>query len=146
MKVHIQVPANEELLTRGLIVRCAPKGYPWSEGQLGKYAKSKGVYIIHHASSIIYVGKTDSPTMTFGMRLRREFQETASARRHIYPKLEQLATPPEILVSFLTLPEVQELVQGEEVTLDAYVKIAILEQTLIGVYKPEFQTILRQAC
>lgn len=139
MKVHIQIPSKERILTCSQVVRLAPKGHSWSKDQLGEYAKDKGVYMIHHGGLIAYVGKTDGPTMTFGARLRREFQETASGRRHIYPKLERLVTPPQILVSFLTLPDVQDLVRSEEVMLDDFAKVAILEQALIQVYKPKFQ-------
>lgn len=140
MKVHIQIPSKERILTCSQVVQLAPKGHSWSKDQLGEYAKDKGVYMIHHGGSIVYVGKTDGLTMTFGARLRREFQETTSGRRHIYPKLERLVIPPQILVSFLSLPDVQELVRSEEeVMLDDFAKVAILEQTLIQVYKPEFQ-------
>jgi hypothetical protein len=47
--------------------------------------------MIHHAGAIKYVGKTDAPTMSYGTRLRREFAESTSSRRHNYPKLVLLA-------------------------------------------------------
>src|ERR1035437_9798975 len=53
----------------------------------------------HYGGSIKYVGKSGSPSMSYGMRLRREFQETASGGKHIYPKLALLSVPPDIMVS-----------------------------------------------
>lgn len=139
MKVHICVPSRDSVLVRNLAVQLAPKGQSWLKSQLREYADDQGLYIIHQEGEVLYVGKTDGPTMTFGARLRREFQATASKGRHIYPKLEKLSTPPGILVSFITLPEVRELVYSEEVALDDFAKIAVLEQTLVQVYNPKFQ-------
>jgi hypothetical protein len=107
---------------------------------IGEYAKRQGCYVIHRGGSILYVGKTDGSTMTFGMRLRREFQETASQGRHIYPKLAAFTVPPEIQASFLSFPQIRDLVCCEETDLDDLSKIAIVEQTLIQIYEPEFQT------
>ena len=70
----------------------AIKGVTWKASCLGECAKENGVYIIHHGGSIVYVGKTGSPTMSYGDRLRREFQEGASSGRHIFPKLAALST------------------------------------------------------
>jgi hypothetical protein len=139
MKVHIEVPSEDQLLSHSVIVKIALKGHSWSQYQLGEYAKSQGIYIIHHGRKIMYVGKTDGPTMSFGARLRREFQENAAKGKHIYPKLASLPTPPEIRVSFLTLSQMQNLLTSEGSTLDDITKIAILEQTLINIYKPELQ-------
>ncbi|MGH9515829.1 MAG: hypothetical protein ACRD3P_09165 [Terriglobales bacterium] len=104
-----------------------------------KNAKETGVYVIHHAGNIKYVGKTDSPTMSFGARLRREFQEGASGGRHNYPKLAALTIPPEILVSFFSAKAVGELVKMEGFTLSGFGKIRILEIALTHTYNPEFQ-------
>jgi hypothetical protein len=71
----------------------------WTESCLSESAKLTGVYVIHHGGSIKYVGKTGSPSMSYGMRLRREFQETASSGKDIYLELALLAVPPEIKVS-----------------------------------------------
>ena len=78
--------------------------------------------------------------MTFGMRLRREFQESASQRKHIYPKLERLTVPPPIKVYILPTGEVRELVRASDTTLTDIQCIEILECALIQVFKPEFQT------
>ena len=139
MKVHITVPSEDQLLSHSVVVKIALKGQSWSQDQLGEYAKRQGIYVIHHRERIIYIGKTDGSTMTFGMRLRREFQETASQGKHIYPKLASLAIPPDIRVSFLTLPQIHHLVDSEETTIDDIAKTGILEQTLICIYNPELQ-------
>ena len=76
--------------------------------------------------------------MSFGMRLRREFQETASQRRHIYPKLEALRVPPDIMVYFFPAEEIRGLVSVTSETLTDAQRIAIFETALIQVYRPEF--------
>ena len=120
-------------------MKLAPKGKSWSEKQLADNAKNQGVYILVRGRQILYVGKTDGPSMTFGVRLRREFQESAAQGKHVYKKLTQPSTDAEISVAFLPTSEVQELVQCEGFCLNHQGKIAILEQALIQSYQPEFQ-------
>jgi hypothetical protein len=73
------------------------------------------------------------------MRLRREFQETASSGKHIYPKLALLSVPPEIKVSFFSAAEIEKLVVTEELSLNSFEKIEIFETAAIHAYQPEFQ-------
>jgi len=140
VKIEVEIPQKEQVLQSGLVVRVARRGESWSEKQLGRYAKEQGVYVICHDDSIKYVGKTDGPTMSFGMRLRREFQETASQRRHIYPRLAGLPVPPHIRVCFLDFTKLRALVQAHGIALDDVGRTAILEQALMHAYDPDFQS------
>jgi len=139
MKIEIKIPPREMILSGGKVVCLATRGKSWSERQLGDYAKDTGVYVIHHAGSVKYVGKTNRPSMSFGMRLRREFQEKASQRRHIYPKLEKLTVPPPIYVFFFGMRDVCNLVKTEDAKIDDVGKIEIFEQALLHSLKPEWQ-------
>lgn len=98
-----------------------------------------GVYVIHHAGDIKYVGKTNGPAMSLGMRLRREFQESASGGKHIYPKLASLVAPPSIMVSFFPAAAIQELIQVSGMKLGSVQIIEIFEAVLIQAYEPAFQ-------
>lgn len=139
MKIEILIPSLAELFQNGCPVQLALKGKSWFKSQLGNYAKEKGIYILYHQGVVKYIGKTDGPSMSFGMRLRREFQESASQGKHIYPKLAQLSSEYPIMAYFLTLSDVKKhiLVSGGILTNENL--NVIFEQVLIQVYKPEFQ-------
>jgi hypothetical protein len=139
-KISLEFPLKEEVMSRGIEVPLAPKGQSWYTGKLGKYAYKQGVYVIFHNNQIKYVGKTNGQTMDFGTRLRREFQETASQRNHIYPKLEKLQTPPPIYVSFFSTEDLRELIHTEIETFNKNEEgiIEIFEQVLKCAYKPEW--------
>ena len=87
------------------------------------------MYVIRYSGVIKYVGKTDAPSMSYGMRLRREFQETASSGKHNYPRLALLALPPEIMVSFFSSKAIDTLVKAEGLTLNAWGKVEVFETT-----------------
>lgn len=140
MDIKINVPTQENTVGNSFPVNIARRGERWKQSQLGQHANEKGIYIIHHNSTIKYVGSTVGTTMTFGVRLRREFQYSAAQGKHIYPKLSQLFTPPDIKVSLINLEKVNSLIESIDFGIDAMGKVLILEQTLIAVYKPEFQT------
>jgi hypothetical protein len=93
----------------------------------------------HYGGSIKYVGKSGSPSMSYGMRLRREFQETASGGKHIYPKLALLSVPPDIMVSFFSAKDIERLVTTEGMSLNSFEKIEVFETAAIHAYQPEFQ-------
>ena len=139
MKVDISVLPQSELLNGACWVRIARRGESWSESCLGSAAKDQGVYIIHHAGKVKYVGKTDGASMSFGMRLRREFQESASGGRHIFPKLAALSVPPDIGVSLLPASAIRRLVSVTGTALTDVQLIPIYEAALIQVHRPEFQ-------
>ncbi len=139
-RVVVEVPRKDEILTGGVEARIAPKGTPWLARDLGQFANERGVYVIPHEGIVKYVGKTDGAKMSFGMRLRREFQETASQGRHIFPKLAALKVPPSIKVSFFRAETIQGLVHAEGAVLTNNQRIAMFEAALIQLYEPDFQT------
>ncbi len=139
MRLTIDVPDAKETMLQACAVPLATRGVRWSESCLGQNAKETGVYVIHHFGVIKYVGKTDAPTMSFGMRLRREFQETASSGKHNYPKLALLSVPPDIMVSVFSSKTIGTLVNAEGFTLNAWGKVEVFETALIHAYDPEFQ-------
>lgn len=139
MRLTIDIPERETACAKACPVAIAIKGVKWKASCLGDNAKGTGVYVIHHGGTIKYVGKTGSPGMSFGMRLRREFQQTASGNKHIYPKLAALIVPPSIMVSFFSGKEIDKLVVVEGMTLNGFEKTEIFETAAIQVYQPEFQ-------
>src|ERR1700721_2793476 len=76
--------------------------------------------------------------MSFGTPLRREFQQTASSDRHIYPELALLNVPPAIMVSFFSGKDIEKLVITEGMTLNSFEKIEIFESAAIHAYGPAF--------
>ena len=106
---------------------------------MGADAKEQGVYVIHHGDTILYVGKTDGDKMTFGVRLRREFQESASGGRHIFPKLVALRRPPDLAVYLFPASAIGKMVFVHGVDVSSTELIPVLEAVLIAAYKPVFQ-------
>jgi hypothetical protein len=139
MRLTIDIPDPGIAIARACPVPLAIKGVTWRESCLGERAKETGVYVIHHGGAIKYVGKTGSPGMSFGMRLRREFQQTASSDKHIYPKLALLPVPPNIMVSVFSGKDIEKLVITEGMTLNSFEKIEIFETAVIHAYQPDFQ-------
>lgn len=136
MKLYITVPNKKHVLKTGLPVLLAPKGKSWHENCLRDFKKKRGVYVIHHRGQIKYVGKTAGKSMSFGMRLRRHFQEKA-AGKHTYPRLKKLIVPPEIKVSFFPIEDIRKMISppgGNDEQL-----IALLEAVLIKECDPDFQ-------
>lgn len=139
MKIEVDIPPTEKVLSGGYPVPVAPKGVSWSASLLGSKGKDYGVYVIHHSDSIKYVGKTAGSSMSFGMRLRREFQETASQGQHIYPKLKELKTPPDIKVYFFGEAQIRDLVSTVGFNLSNSHRIELFESALRCAYDPDFQ-------
>jgi hypothetical protein len=139
MKVEIEIPSTDVLLAGSREVRIAPKGSKWEAKCLDKFAKRRGVYVIHHDGQIVYVGKTNSPSMSFGKRLRGHFQETASAGEYIFPLLTKLPVPPPILVALVPSESISTLVKTDGVSLNDYERIEIVEAVFIQAFKPKFQ-------
>jgi hypothetical protein len=144
MRLTIDIPDSQQAVQMACPVPLAIKSVTWKESCLGKQAKESGVDVIHHGGAIMYVGKTGSPGMSFGARLRREFQQTASGDRHLYPKLALLTVPPDIMVSFFSGKEIDKLVSAEGMTLNGFEKIEIFEIAAIHAYRPDFQRHLEK--
>lgn len=139
MEIKINIPDKSSMIKDGINVAISPRGVSWFQSVLGNKAKEKGVYVIHHVGAIKYVGKTNGAKMTFGIRLRRHFQETA-AGKHTYPRLAQLVTPPEIKVTIYSLEEICKLTSHNLNSPIRIQLIPIFESALIAAYKPEFQS------
>jgi len=139
IKIEFSVPEIEEILSKGITINLAKKGESWSETQLGKYAKKIGVYVIHHDNKIIYVGKTDEKTMSFGKRLRREFQQSASQNKHLFPKLLKLKPPQKIRVTFFDSEEIASYMILSGSNIKEKGMIRIFEQILTQLIEPTFQ-------
>lgn len=139
IRVQIDVPPIEEVIQEGCPVGLAGKGATWIQSCLGQKGKETGVYVIHHGRDVKYVGKTNGPTMSFGVRLRREFQESASGGKHLYPQLAALATPPPIMVYLFSAADIRKRIESIGVAFEEYQVIEIFETVLIHVYQPQFQ-------
>lgn len=107
---------------------------------LGDARSDVGVYVIHHRGNIKYVGQTSGPSMNFGIRLRRHFQQGA-AGEHTYPRLNAIETPPDIQVSLYNPQEILTFVyyKGIRQSVDRNAVIRLFEAALIISLKPEFQ-------
>lgn len=135
----ISIPERKEMLKNSVSVPIAPKGVSWFQKCLGDHASEKGVYVIHHRNSIKYIGKTNGKSMSFGMRLRRHFQETAAGSKHTYPKLSVLETPPGIKVKMIPLVEIKKHIQHDITKVSDLELIPLFEAALIVSFKPKFQ-------
>ena len=138
-KMNIFLPEKKELLNNSIAVAVAPEGTSWFQNCLGELASEKGVYVIHHRDDIKYIGKTNGKSMSFGMRLRRHFQEKAAGRNHTYQKLSVLPTPPGIMVKMIPLKEIKKYIQHDIAQVNKLDLIPLFEAALIVSLKPEFQ-------
>jgi hypothetical protein len=135
MQVKLQIPTRAHILSGGFVVHVAKAGQAWSKAQLGAYADLSGVYIHHCNGEILYVGKTTGGDFgTFGERLRREFQELASGNSALHQLLCSQAG--EIRTYCLDLQDLDMMVDQGPMKLDEKRKALIMEQVLIGIYKP----------
>jgi len=134
MQISITVPIKADIVNSGFHVRVAEKGKSWSKGQLGDYADKKGVYIHHSGGKILYIGKATSGDYgTFGERLRREFQETASSNSSLHQLLKQHR---DVKTYLLDLNDIDMMVNPGPMVLSPERKALIMEQVLIGLYEP----------
>jgi hypothetical protein len=140
MKLQIEIPSLEDIVTKGCRVPLAPGGQQWKSKCLGQAGKGKGVYVIHHNGELQYIGKTNGPSMSFSTRLRREFQEKASGGKHIYPKLASLITPPDVMVTLFPAEQIETLVRVEGCKIGRWQMIEIFETAMIQVLFPKWQS------
>jgi hypothetical protein len=141
MEVTISVPLKADIVhSIRFPVTVSAEGVTWRKGQLGDYSNKRGVYIHHCNGKILYVGKaTKGEYGTFGERLRREFQFLAAgANKKLHSLLAKQSHP--VYCYFLDLDDVDAMVNPGSMTLDRETKALILEQVLIGIYKPEGNT------
>lgn len=139
MRITIEIPMLQEIVSQGCSVPLARRGTRWESKCLGSDGKAVGVYAIHHGGELEYVGKTNGRTMNFATRLRREFHETAAGGKHIYPKLSLLTVPPEIKVTLFTKDQIDTLVSVEDGKLTLWQKVEIFETAMIQTLYPSLQ-------
>jgi hypothetical protein len=136
MRVSINIPLKADIVTGGFEIGVSALGESWTKDQLGAYADSRGVYVLHSNGKILYIGKTTTGSFgTFSQRLRREFQESASQNSDLHQLLASQSHP--IKAYLLDLQDLDMMVGSELITLSAERKALIVEQVLIGVYEPE---------
>ena len=136
MLVTINIPTKAQILGGGFLVSIARVGEPWSKKQLGAYATKRGVYVHHADGRILYVGKTTAgDTATFGERFRREFQSSASNASALHQLLADQRMP--VRSYLLDLEDLDMMVDQGPMKLDAERKALIMEQLLIGIFKPD---------
>ena len=136
-EIKINVPLKSQIVYSGIKIPIASKkGEKWSKLILGDYTNKRGVYIHHSNNKILYVGNTtQGPYGTFGERLRREFQYTASVNSRLHQLLASQKNP--VFSYFLDLDDIDSMINTGSSTLKKERKALILEQVLIGVYSPE---------
>ena len=107
----------------------------WLKSQLGHYADQSGVYILHSAGAILYVGKTTKGKWgTFGERLRREFQQSAAQNNKLHQLLAAQKSP--IRAYLMDLEDISMMIDTASLNLSPERKALVLEQVLIGIYQP----------
>lgn len=135
MEVKLSIPTKAQILSGGFVVSVSTTGQEWSKSQLGEYAQLKGVYVHHCDGRILYVGKaTEGAYGTFGERLRREFQTKASGDSELHQLLAQQKK--EIRAYCLDLNDLDMMVDPGPMHLAPERKALIMEQVLIGIYRP----------
>jgi hypothetical protein len=136
MEVRLSIPTKAQIISGGFVVSVSTSGEEWSKSQLGDYANAKGVYVHHSGGRILYVGKTTEGAYgTFGERLRREFQTKASGDSALHQLLARQTR--EIRSYCLDLEDLDMMVDPGPMILERERKALIMEQVLIGLYRPE---------
>ena len=134
MKVNL--PTKEELLSKGIVIPLAPRGEGWSKKFLGIFSKRSGVYIHYCDDEIVYIGQTTMGKRgTFGDTMRREFHETSASNDYLHRFIKEHQDC--VKTRFLDLEEIDKIVDSGEIELTPQRKALILEQILIGQYKPK---------
>lgn len=136
MEIKVKIPIKADIVFQGFPVSISPAGTTWKKEQLGDYADKSGVYVHHCDGKILYVGKTTSGKWgTFSERLRREFQEKASAKSPLYQLL--LSQTKTIKTFMLDLDDIDMMVDSGPIQLSKERKALIMEQIIIGIFQPE---------
>lgn len=135
MRLTIEVPTREDVTATGFVVPVAPRGTSWLSGCLEDHANRSGVYVLHTAGQILYVGKTtEGDHGNFGDRLRRHFHGPSASNSATHRLLAAQAAP--IRAHLLDLDAIDVLVTVEDGALTRERKALVLEQVLIGLFAP----------
>lgn len=139
MNVSLSIPTKAQVISGGFLVTAASLNESWSKSQLGHYADKSGVYILHSAGEILYVGKTTTGDFgNFGERLRRHFQQSSSQNSQVHQLLAAL--PGEIRAYLLDLEDISMMIDAASASLSPERKALVMEQVLIGIYQPRGNT------
>jgi excinuclease UvrABC nuclease subunit len=129
------VPTKAQVISGGFPLTCAGPNASWAKSQLGHYADRSGVYILHAAGAILYVGKTTTGDFgTFGERLRRHCQFSASQNSRVHQLLVAQETP--VYAYLLDLEDISMMIDAASMSLSPERKALVMEQILIGIYQP----------
>ena len=135
MQLSITIPTKAQIVNGGFTLVIAPTGTVWLKSQLGDYADKSGVYILHSAGKILYIGKTTQGKFgTFSERLRRHCQEKASGNSPVHQCLR--AQTEAVRAYLLDLGDVDMMIDQGPLSLAAKRKALIMEQALIGIFEP----------
>jgi hypothetical protein len=135
MQLSVTVPTRAQIINGGFVVTIAKTGTEWLKAQLGDYANKSGVYILHSAGKILYIGKTTQGKVgNFAERLRSHCQEKASGSS---PLFQCLCVQKEaVRASLLDLADIDMMIDQGPMSLSPIRKALIMEQVLIGIYEP----------
>ncbi len=135
MRLRIELPNEAQVTASGFIVPVAARGMTWSSSCLQDYARRSGVYVLHSAGEVLYVGKTtDGDFGNFGERLRRHFHGPSASDGRTHRLLAAQATP--IRAYLLDLDAIDAIVIVEDGMLTRERKALVMEQVLIGLLTP----------
>lgn len=116
VNVSLSVPIKAQVVNGGFPVAIAGLNASWSKSQLGHYADRSGVYILHSAGAILYVGKTTTGDFgTFGERLRRHFQKSSSQNSQVHQLLGGQTA--EIRAYLLDLEDISMMIDAASMSL-----------------------------
>jgi hypothetical protein len=134
--MKINLPTKEELLSKGIVIPLASKGEGWSKKSIGEFSKKSGVYVHYCDDEIVYIGQTTMGRRgNFGDRMRREFHETTASNDYLHRFIKEHVNC--VRTRFLDLQEIDKIVDSGEIELTPQRKALILEQILIGQYRPK---------
>ncbi len=135
MKIEAEIPTKASIINGGFPCTATAKGVKAGKPDLGDYADKKGVYIFHADGKLLYIGKTTEGDFgNFGDRLYRHLSETASVNSRVHQLLR--AQTKQIKVYLLDLKDLDMMINPGSITLDDVSKALIMEQILIGVFRP----------
>lgn len=135
MNISLSVPTKAQVISGGFPLSCAGANESWAKSQLGAYGDRSGVYVLHSAGAILYVGKTTTGDFgTFGERLRRHCQFSASQNSRVHQLIVTQTAP--VYAYLLDLEDISMMIDAASMTLSPERKALVMEQVPIGVYQP----------
>jgi hypothetical protein len=135
MKIEAEIPTRAMIVNGGFACKATARGEKASKPDFGDYNDKKGVYIFHADGKLLYIGKTtDGEFGNFRERLYRHLSESASVNSRVHKLLMAQTKPTKAYL--LDLRDVDMMINPGAITLDDVSKALIMEQILIGVFRP----------